>query len=589
MNKRELIKLVAEKLGAANNEVKVAFDIFLQKVAEAAEENSALRIPEIGIFHLKRKDLIRQDQYSLLFLPLKYSPQEKNKILSFDVNVIKQPELTSGESAFDISIGKPLIPITGVNRRDFIVQSSYIMLQKTFEERTDNLLSRSVQLTDLKIDPRLIETDDQNVDEFLDDYSSYETIREEAKEIPWDFGIPTMEPDADETIGREEYPAQSDDSGIITDDDTEIEIPEDEIPDFTGKAGYEEPQNNTDALAEKVSADEDTVLPEEQADTEQNFYKIDIRDISEEEKSPQTEAFFDEDNFINEEAAPEEPLIKEVVSAGDEDSRIKYDEEKYEEEKVSYEYAINSIDSAGESESEGESESDYESSIIEEENDHHSRMDFSVPFEPGKDYVRDDELPPNLKVKFGLWFWVLLAAFVILTSAGIYYFVFNAEESGGQMAKTEAPVEKNVIERDYEIPVTIIPNEDSAGNAAGSGDKQGSENKNIESTEAQKKPLSENKPQISPAVTRPDDNKNILVKEYIFSDGIKFTIQISSWRTRSVAEGEVYRLKNSGFPSYISDFKSKAGQNWYRVRVGEFATLKEAEDFLGKNVNNLFK
>ncbi len=59
------------------------------------------------------------------------------------------------------------------------------------------------------------------------------------------------------------------------------------------------------------------------------------------------------------------------------------------------------------------------------------------------------------------------------------------------------------------------------------------------------------------------------------STGGKYTIQVSSWTTASKANEEVQRLTSGGLDAYVQD-ATVAGENWYRVRVGHYATEKEA-------------
>lgn len=55
-----------------------------------------------------------------------------------------------------------------------------------------------------------------------------------------------------------------------------------------------------------------------------------------------------------------------------------------------------------------------------------------------------------------------------------------------------------------------------------------------------------------------------------------FTIQISSWPSRSRATTVVNRLASQGFDAYIVEGLVK-GKTWYRVRVGRYASAAEAQ------------
>jgi cell division septation protein DedD len=54
-----------------------------------------------------------------------------------------------------------------------------------------------------------------------------------------------------------------------------------------------------------------------------------------------------------------------------------------------------------------------------------------------------------------------------------------------------------------------------------------------------------------------------------------FTVQVSSWQSRSKADEEMSKLEQAGFPAFVES-KAIAGQTWYRVRVGKYPTSSEA-------------
>ena len=54
-----------------------------------------------------------------------------------------------------------------------------------------------------------------------------------------------------------------------------------------------------------------------------------------------------------------------------------------------------------------------------------------------------------------------------------------------------------------------------------------------------------------------------------------FTVQVSSWQTRSKANEEVARLSNAQFDAFIEE-GTVDGERWFRVRVGRYETQGEA-------------
>ncbi|TSA26563.1 MAG: SPOR domain-containing protein [Ignavibacteriales bacterium] len=67
----------------------------------------------------------------------------------------------------------------------------------------------------------------------------------------------------------------------------------------------------------------------------------------------------------------------------------------------------------------------------------------------------------------------------------------------------------------------------------------------------------------------------------IFTDGTKYSFQVSSWKNKSKAESEVARLKSEGHNAFITEGYIK-GATWYRVRIGYFNSLQETEEYMKK-------
>jgi hypothetical protein len=55
----------------------------------------------------------------------------------------------------------------------------------------------------------------------------------------------------------------------------------------------------------------------------------------------------------------------------------------------------------------------------------------------------------------------------------------------------------------------------------------------------------------------------------------RFTVQVSSWMTKAKAEEEAGKLSAAGYSAFVED-AAVSGEVWHRVRVGRYATEKEA-------------
>ncbi len=74
------------------------------------------------------------------------------------------------------------------------------------------------------------------------------------------------------------------------------------------------------------------------------------------------------------------------------------------------------------------------------------------------------------------------------------------------------------------------------------------------------------------------------INNRIFYDGKNYSLQISSWPSRTRAEDEVKRLRGLGFNAFIIEANlPQKGGKWFRVRVGPFRSEKETNDFMKSN------
>ena len=67
-----------------------------------------------------------------------------------------------------------------------------------------------------------------------------------------------------------------------------------------------------------------------------------------------------------------------------------------------------------------------------------------------------------------------------------------------------------------------------------------------------------------------------------FENG-NYTVQVSSFRTKSVAVEQAAKLKKKGLDAYVEKAAVPGKGTWYRVKIRNFRSMRDAENFLLSN------
>ena len=68
------------------------------------------------------------------------------------------------------------------------------------------------------------------------------------------------------------------------------------------------------------------------------------------------------------------------------------------------------------------------------------------------------------------------------------------------------------------------------------------------------------------------------IKSNIWTDGSSYCVQVASYQDKTVADNRAAELKQQGFNSFVVEaYIARKGGTWYRVRVGYFSSLADAE------------
>ncbi len=225
----------------------------------------------------------------------------------------------------------------------------------------------------------------------------------------------------------------------------------------------------------------------------------------------------------------------------------------------------------------------------------------------------------------------LIAVFVIIAVAVALYFYLNktfdfSKKKPAEEVTQSTIIHPNIIERDYSIPVTYPYNIEQSGiQSEGAGTKIfdgsispkaldeiksqeikkiGQKKNEVEKTggrvnkiQQQKEntkaeALTKEKQKVNNGTTDasafsfdklPPPADTTKLHENISTAGGNYTVQVSSWHTKSIADQQAAKFKSKGYDAYVEKAVIPGKGTWYRVKVKNFKTMREAENFLMSN------
>ncbi len=101
-----------------------------------------------------------------------------------------------------------------------------------------------------------------------------------------------------------------------------------------------------------------------------------------------------------------------------------------------------------------------------------------------------------------------------------------------------------------------------------------------EQAQATRQTASEATPPATPPPTPPrqETARPAVVRDQGTSPHGFYTVQLSSWRTREKAESEAARYREQGLEAYVQEAVIPEMGTWYRVRVGNYPALSDAQE-----------
>jgi cell division protein FtsN/nucleoid DNA-binding protein len=612
MNKELLLNTITKALNLAESEKEFAFRKTIEKVSEKLNYDQALRIDKLGVFQLKKEPMPRYERTQLLpsapkeKRTLVYSPpfeklegDIKSLFVTLDLDDLNLTVNDDVDKVFSISVNQPLIPLsesemaekqvnftnadTNVDleqKINSLVNSATILknydiwddyLNRNSKEDTANSQNDldEIDLSDLMFNESFTKaevnhTPDSESNNFIspldeplqDDLNAFETVAnfdrkfentidEEVENLPPKISDVTSEEDLNSNQINYDEPlaglqSLNEELKAITSDEPELSSDND----INGAAAIDEDEDIPSNL-ELANGFEDEII-ETQSNVE-NQIPDDILDdgvLTKDEDLPEE---LQSDYDLAEENDSENDVFQDLENKLDEtETTSQIAQEIIEEDQNNTAENIKEEDDNSDDEIEEEfpQEEEISEKIIEE----------PIPEEDSKapQPINTDE--PIYKKPVVIYGGAGLLLVIILVF--LFWPSSNNEELPIQEAHqkpSQTISEESNIDNNQNEPESTLPPEDE-------------------------KPKSERTGLYRNIVT------DVQAANQIYFDSEVYTVQVSSWRSATIAEREVERLKNLGHDAFIYQvFLESKGSTWNRVRVGYFQTLEEAEDFLVKN------
>jgi cell division septation protein DedD/nucleoid DNA-binding protein len=275
MTKTELIRKVAKNVGVPDTDAKIFFELFLKRISAVIDVGQSIYVKDFGYFHLI-KGSIKKPTFGfadsevseeavefVLFSEDKDLRNSETKGLVFNIPLFDEEDYHPIDSAFSLSIGKPLIPLRGVPFDNIYMPASGYEYRRLIESKVEKIITASeiaeseenfpilvidarsynsnlVQLQwddKSKLDTREKQLSDEEISTDLKpELSEYEKQTKELRNIAWDFGevlskqieAESILDIADERINMDNSPKQKtkiiEDSIKIEKESTEINI-----------------------------------------------------------------------------------------------------------------------------------------------------------------------------------------------------------------------------------------------------------------------------------------------------------------------------------------------------------------------------
>ena len=627
MTKAELIRKLAKKAGIPDSEAKVFFEIFLRKASEILKLGEAIKLKNFGYFQFKRgmiKNIhsIASSVNNLAYADLMIftslnETEEGEENLIFNIPSLRDEEFHYVDLFFSLSIGKPLIPLKGVAGAEFFIPPTGIELKKLINSRVDKLLF-DAEIIDKHVKGSeflLIDVEKSNLEQFEFNWESvysenlegsarnkipsmqnYSAGNSGLEHVDWDFGE-----DLSKQIEEEVLLDTSKDSENISnyelDDSAGIEW-NFGIPISEGSVILNAEFEKVDSLRTTLSSgllddfsgnkkinDDDSVSNgiEERIQEELNDFHP-IKSITSELNEPPAGMGITQSelnlswNFGN--TNPEMTYQNNL--------EIKKDNKlsNLNNEKIHKNELPGGID---------KDNSSKKGEVLKNEKDTQAPPDSDLFPQNERSKITQDKDQKVIKrssVVFIVALTVILfVGFLLFALLNKFNFISILKSNKNVTTSERIYSHPVIIKRDYQVPVNypysknnLPPGLTSQGidpealnNQQAHISSQSKPDKNSLSTLLNSSKQNVNSDQTTSAVKKQDK-----LKDNIVSLAGNYSIQVSSWKSKTSAIKEIEQFKRKGLTATLEKVDLSGRGIWYRVMVGGFKSAADAKRFLTK-------
>ncbi len=622
MNKAELIRKISKKAGVPDTEAKKFFEIFLKNASEILKPGESIDIDGVGMFQLRvgqienRSSQNPEEEYIysdlIIYINKDENPSEDEEII-FNVPSGIEKEYQPVDSYFSLSIGKPIIPLKGVKETEFFIPPSGTELRSLLESKIARLISeaektgggKETETIRLKDDEESAgsnadrkKTGEENTQDEIPVPSRSDFLKtREFENLSWDFGenlSGEIEEDSilDLETGRENTDLEEAVPKVEPEQNNTAKVE----PDFEGESGNEVQEE--DIFEEVIDEEEDENVYFEDDNEELTDSPGREDDTSSEKKFTSPAAGYEKPDIPNSEPLPsetessmeepeepEEPEAEPGPKAPEPEEPVLKNFQRV--RSLTKEFRTTEFDDIEETEDNKPKRVTEVRGGYQKVRRTTAEFNFDLSGIEGLDEI-DDENP--VKKKKGIRDYqgyrkrssvpsFIIAFVVVIALAGIIFLYFKLKSANSGIPEETKTGQTTTIERNYDVPVTYPYNKsgenkpDENGTVGDKHDKNEAGINTAENTNPATSDLSE--------IREPVNARRIGNYIYQYPEGV--VVQVSSWKSKTIALSEVNKYRDAGYTAFAEKSEIQGMGLYYRVRVGYFKSLEEAENFVNGN------